>query len=170
MQALGCLLYKLCFFSLPFGESQVAICDGSFTIPDNSRYSYDMHCLIRECLRSRYRECWEWCGNAASINETYIHTFPTLSYCNNKGIEALTQFLSYGCGWFFLHLLIPFLSWYVVLGQATCWSRIRINGPISIRCLTLLSDSLDVNVLSKTHRSVCLSVSHSHALFHNFMI
>ena len=45
-QALGCLLYKLCFFTLPFGESQVAICDGSFTIPDNSRYSYDLHCLI----------------------------------------------------------------------------------------------------------------------------
>lgn len=47
-QALGCLLYKLCFFTLPFGESQVAICDGSFTIPDNSRYSYDLHCLIRQ--------------------------------------------------------------------------------------------------------------------------
>ncbi|KAH0615789.1 hypothetical protein JD844_026288 [Phrynosoma platyrhinos] len=48
--ALGCLLYKLCFFTLPFGESQVAICDGSFTIPDNSRYSYGIHCLIRYML------------------------------------------------------------------------------------------------------------------------
>ncbi|NXS55071.1 BMP2K kinase, partial [Brachypteracias leptosomus] len=48
--ALGCLLYKLCFFSLPFGESQVAICDGSFTIPDNSRYSHSLHCLIRYML------------------------------------------------------------------------------------------------------------------------
>ncbi|KAF6729272.1 AP2-associated protein kinase 1 [Oryzias melastigma] len=48
--ALGCLLYKLCFFTLPFGESQVAICDGSFTIPDNSRYSQEMHCLIRYML------------------------------------------------------------------------------------------------------------------------
>ncbi|XP_051541250.1 AP2-associated protein kinase 1-like isoform X3 [Myxocyprinus asiaticus] len=48
--ALGCLLYKLCFFTLPFGESQVAICDGSFTIPDNSRYSQDMHRLIRYML------------------------------------------------------------------------------------------------------------------------
>ncbi|XP_028269528.1 AP2-associated protein kinase 1 isoform X5 [Parambassis ranga] len=48
--AMGCLLYKLCFFTLPFGESQVAICDGSFTIPDNSRYSQDMHCLIRYML------------------------------------------------------------------------------------------------------------------------
>ncbi|XP_034547719.1 AP2-associated protein kinase 1-like isoform X11 [Notolabrus celidotus] len=48
--AMGCLLYKLCYFTLPFGESQVAICDGSFTIPDNSRYSMDMHCLIRYML------------------------------------------------------------------------------------------------------------------------
>ncbi|XP_023867058.1 AP2-associated protein kinase 1-like isoform X6 [Salvelinus sp. IW2-2015] len=48
--AMGCLLYKLCYFTLPFGESQVAICDGSFTIPDNSRYSYDLHCLIRYML------------------------------------------------------------------------------------------------------------------------
>uniref|UniRef100_A0A8C2C6P6 non-specific serine/threonine protein kinase n=1 Tax=Cyprinus carpio TaxID=7962 RepID=A0A8C2C6P6_CYPCA len=48
--AMGCLLYKLCFFTLPFGESQVAICDGNFTIPDNSRYSPDMHRLIRYML------------------------------------------------------------------------------------------------------------------------
>ncbi|KAM7416143.1 hypothetical protein PAMA_018287 [Pampus argenteus] len=48
--AMGCLLYKLCYFTLPFGESQVAICDGSFTIPDNSRYSQDVHCLIRYML------------------------------------------------------------------------------------------------------------------------
>ncbi|KAL7981270.1 hypothetical protein Chor_002166 [Crotalus horridus] len=48
--ALGCLLYKLCYFTLPFGESQVAICDGNFTIPDNSRYTQGMHCLIRYML------------------------------------------------------------------------------------------------------------------------
>ncbi|KAM9329637.1 BMP-2-inducible protein kinase [Gastrophryne carolinensis] len=48
--ALGCLLYKLCFFTLPFGESQVAICDGSFTIPDNSCYDHRLHCLIRYML------------------------------------------------------------------------------------------------------------------------
>ena len=49
-QALGCLLYKLCFFSLPFGESQVAICDGSFVIPDNSRFSTQLHSLISKSL------------------------------------------------------------------------------------------------------------------------
>ncbi|XP_007895168.2 BMP-2-inducible protein kinase isoform X2 [Callorhinchus milii] len=48
--ALGCLLYKLCFFTLPFGESQVAICDGSFTVPDTSKYSHTLHCLIRYML------------------------------------------------------------------------------------------------------------------------
>ncbi|TRY85664.1 hypothetical protein DNTS_020365 [Danionella cerebrum] len=48
-KALGCLLYKLCFFTLPFGESQVAICDGTFAIPDGSKFS-QLHGLIRYML------------------------------------------------------------------------------------------------------------------------
>ncbi|XP_029999000.1 BMP-2-inducible protein kinase isoform X2 [Sphaeramia orbicularis] len=48
--ALGCLLYKLCFFALPFGESQVAICDGTFIVPDNSKFSVKLHRLIRYML------------------------------------------------------------------------------------------------------------------------
>ncbi|XP_046465129.1 AP2-associated protein kinase 1 isoform X2 [Neodiprion pinetum] len=48
--ALGCLLYKLCFFSLPFGESTLAIQSGNFTIPESSRYSKALHCLIRYML------------------------------------------------------------------------------------------------------------------------
>ncbi|CAL1287270.1 unnamed protein product [Larinioides sclopetarius] len=48
--ALGCLLYKLCFFTLPFGESALAIQGGNFSIPDNSRYSKNIHSLIRYML------------------------------------------------------------------------------------------------------------------------
>lgn len=48
--ALGCLLYKMCFFTLPFGESTLAIQGGHFTIPDNSRYSKSIHQLIRYML------------------------------------------------------------------------------------------------------------------------
>lgn len=48
--ALGCLLYKLCFFTLPFGESALAIQSGQFSIPDNSKYSREMHQLIRYML------------------------------------------------------------------------------------------------------------------------
>ncbi|XP_012286213.1 BMP-2-inducible protein kinase isoform X2 [Orussus abietinus] len=48
--ALGCLLYKLCFFTTPFGESTLAILSGNFTIPDTSRYSKALHCLIRYML------------------------------------------------------------------------------------------------------------------------
>lgn len=48
--ALGCLLYKLCYFSLPFGESTLAIQSGNFTIPDNSKYSKSLHQLIRYML------------------------------------------------------------------------------------------------------------------------
>jgi hypothetical protein len=36
---LGCLLYKLCFFCLPFGESTLAIQSGNFSFPANSKYS-----------------------------------------------------------------------------------------------------------------------------------
>ena len=48
--ALGCLLYKLCFFELPFGESTLLIQSGNFTIPDSSRFSKEIHCLIRYML------------------------------------------------------------------------------------------------------------------------
>jgi len=46
VQALGCLLYKLCFFMLPFGDSAVAIQSGQFTIPENLRYSPQLIALI----------------------------------------------------------------------------------------------------------------------------
>jgi len=48
--ALGCMLYKLCFFSLPFGESTLAIQNGQFSIPDSSKYSMGMHQLIKYML------------------------------------------------------------------------------------------------------------------------
>lgn len=46
--ALGCLLYKLCFFTLPFGESTLAIQNAALTIPDSmaDRYSAKLLSLI----------------------------------------------------------------------------------------------------------------------------
>ena len=52
LQALGCLLYKLCFFTTPFGEQTLAILSGTFTIPDNSPYSEELHRLISKPLMS----------------------------------------------------------------------------------------------------------------------
>ena len=48
--ALGCILFKLCFFKLPFGESTLLIQSGNFTIPDDSKFTKDLHCLIRYML------------------------------------------------------------------------------------------------------------------------
>ncbi|XP_050316221.1 BMP-2-inducible protein kinase isoform X1 [Anthonomus grandis grandis] len=48
--ALGCLLYRLCYFTLPFGESTLAIQSGQFCIPDGSQYSRGVHQLIRFML------------------------------------------------------------------------------------------------------------------------
>lgn len=45
-QALGCLLYKLCFFTLPFAESTLAIQSGNFVIPDNSRFVNELQNLL----------------------------------------------------------------------------------------------------------------------------
>ena len=54
--ALGCLLYKLTFFTLPFGESTLAITSGKLTFPD-SKYSTNLLKLIRylltPCVESR---------------------------------------------------------------------------------------------------------------------
>ncbi len=48
LQALGCMLYKICFFSLPFGESSLAIQAAKFSFPANSKFSTNMHKLIRK--------------------------------------------------------------------------------------------------------------------------
>lgn len=48
--ALGCLLYKLCFFVLPFGESSLAIQNGIYSIPDQTKYSKEMTQLINFML------------------------------------------------------------------------------------------------------------------------
>ncbi len=48
--ALGCLLYKLCFFQLPFGESTLAIQNAQLVIPDTSKYSNKLHALIKLML------------------------------------------------------------------------------------------------------------------------
>ncbi|XP_067624618.1 AP2-associated protein kinase 1-like isoform X4 [Eurosta solidaginis] len=62
--ALGCMLYKLCFFNLPFGESTLAIQNGQFSIPDNSKYSKGMHQLIKYMLEpdmDKRPNIWQVC-------------------------------------------------------------------------------------------------------------
>ncbi|KAL4149341.1 hypothetical protein QTP88_003306 [Uroleucon formosanum] len=48
--ALGCLLYKLCYFTLPFGESPLKIQSGQFNIPDTPEYSIKLNTLIKYML------------------------------------------------------------------------------------------------------------------------
>ena len=42
------MLYKVCFFSLPFGESSLAIQAGNLNFPTNSKFSSNVHKLIRK--------------------------------------------------------------------------------------------------------------------------
>ncbi|XP_013109559.1 AP2-associated protein kinase 1 isoform X2 [Stomoxys calcitrans] len=69
--ALGCLLYKLCFFNLPFGESTLAIQNGAFSIPDNSKYSKGIHQLIRFMLEidlEKRPNIWQVCDVAFRLS------------------------------------------------------------------------------------------------------
>merc|ERR1719273_1667265 len=42
--------FQLCFFTLPFGESTLAIQSGHFSFPESSKFSQDIHKLIRYML------------------------------------------------------------------------------------------------------------------------
>jgi AP2-associated kinase len=50
--AMGCLLYKLMYNTMPFGDSILAIQNGIFTIPDDMAqvYSRDLNLLVRYML------------------------------------------------------------------------------------------------------------------------
>lgn len=52
--ALGCLLYKLCYFTLPFGESPLKIQSGQFSIPDTPEYSLKLNTLISKFTLNLY--------------------------------------------------------------------------------------------------------------------
>lgn len=47
--ALGVMLYKLCYFQLPFKESPLAIQNGVFATPEYPVYSEALSALIRKC-------------------------------------------------------------------------------------------------------------------------
>lgn len=50
--AMGCLLYKLCYFDDAFGESTLAIIGGKYKIPDAPKYSPSMMSLIAGMLQT----------------------------------------------------------------------------------------------------------------------
>eukprot|EP00047_Mylnosiga_fluctuans_P015191 m.44084 g.44084 ORF g.44084 m.44084 type:complete len:495 (+) comp5812_c0_seq2:102-1586(+) len=50
MWAMGCLLYKLCFFEDAFGDSSLSIISGKFRIPEEHAFSTELIDLIRGLL------------------------------------------------------------------------------------------------------------------------
>lgn len=51
--ALGCLLYRICYFKLAFdGESKLQILNGNYRIPDVPKYSASVTSLIKDMLES----------------------------------------------------------------------------------------------------------------------
>lgn len=51
--ALGCLLYRICYFKSAFdGESKLQILNGNYRIPDLPKYSSPVIDLIRDMLQA----------------------------------------------------------------------------------------------------------------------
>ena len=44
--AMGVMLYKLCYFALPFGESALAIQNGTFTFPESPNVPDEIKSII----------------------------------------------------------------------------------------------------------------------------
>lgn len=52
-QALGCLLFRICYFKSVFdGESKLQILNGNYRIPEMPKYSSSVTDLIKEMLQS----------------------------------------------------------------------------------------------------------------------
>lgn len=70
--ALGCLLYKLCFFTTPFGEQPLAIVSVQFSIPATSCYSAGLHSLISYMLEAdpdKRPSIWQVCHVAFRLHQ-----------------------------------------------------------------------------------------------------
>ena len=53
-QALGCLLFRICYFKSAFdGESKLQVLNGNYRIPDMPKYSSLVLDLIRDMLQAR---------------------------------------------------------------------------------------------------------------------
>lgn len=53
LQALGCLLFRICYFKSAFdGESKLQILNGNYRIPDLPKYNSSIISLINDMLQS----------------------------------------------------------------------------------------------------------------------
>jgi AP2-associated kinase len=100
--AMGCMLYKLCYFALPFGESTLAIQNGTFTIPDNSKYSAAMHQLIRFMLEPDV----ERRPNVFQVGDVAFRMQNRKNPIQNLYVSAQRSLGTYLC----THFLSPFLE------------------------------------------------------------
>ncbi|VDM53752.1 unnamed protein product [Angiostrongylus costaricensis] len=67
--AMGIMLYKLCYFSLPFGESAMAIQNGAFSFPNEPQHSDSLKALISNIILA---EC---AGSALEASSSPVTSF-----------------------------------------------------------------------------------------------
>lgn len=108
LQALGCFLYKLCFFTLPFGESTLAIQSGNFTIPDGCRYSNRLLALIGNFLLC----LWYAIDILLYCLHFVTHDYGNLNWCYTifTVVDGLLSNLNSSFGWNLTRIITNFLT------------------------------------------------------------
>ncbi|XP_064383792.1 AP2-associated protein kinase 1-like [Halichondria panicea] len=87
MEALGVLLFKLCFMDTPFGDNPLAIVSAQYSIPEDSPYTQDLHNFIGYLLTSDPELCpsiWQVCEVVSRITGTTNHVTNVFVYMRAK--------------------------------------------------------------------------------------
>ncbi|VDD85155.1 unnamed protein product [Enterobius vermicularis] len=100
--AMGVLLYKLCYFTLPFGESSLAIQNCSYAFPNEPEYPDELRAIIKLLLQPDidkrpdiYQVCclaFEAAGrtaHAGNLNVMVFQVFGEVLLSNKLGISCL---------------------------------------------------------------------------------
>ena len=121
-QALGCLLYKLCFFTLPFGESTLAIQSGNFSIPDSTKYSKPLLGLIRKYITVIERVLILWGKKRVTLirmyNASLINTQKKEIYSLYCNLINSLYFLPI-CKYYYTNCALPIsIPYYVPAGKS----------------------------------------------------
>lgn len=81
--AMGCLLYKLMYNTMPFGDSILAIQNGTFVIPDDMShiYSRELNKLVRFMLETdtnKRPDIWQVCMSYRIIYMLYSYFYVSI--------------------------------------------------------------------------------------------
>ncbi|KAK0398553.1 hypothetical protein QR680_002644 [Steinernema hermaphroditum] len=93
--ALGVMLYKLCYFTLPFAESALAIQNGSFSFPSDSRIPQSIKALITALLTFDVNERPDIYQAASLAFDISKRRCPVLNQDNSRRLSVAEVYENY---------------------------------------------------------------------------